>query len=395
MKILLAVTTRSVALLLSLPAAQSAQTPQIVWKTNAAVHAVAFSTDGSLVGAGGNDSLARVWRLSDRSLAQRVQVSFTTIHSLAIAPDNSSFVTGSDDNGIRRWDINTGRLLWSGGVSEGLIYSLVYSSDGRLLGVGRNAAYYVFEIDSLKGVFIEKEVRSPSVAFSSSGTWFAAAMNTEPIGYYPATGVVKVYRMADSAVQYALTDHSNAVYSVDFSPDGQLLLTTSLDGTARLWRVSDGSAVRVIEGGGGVFGKFSADGKSFFTCDGIGTVDFIPGSGTIKFWRTSDGALLASFNNLGAGPIAVNPAGKYFAYGKGDGSLVVAYIPLWIESITQSGGKITLHWQGGSGRYQVQARPHVDKGDWHNHGPVTTNTTFTHSAHSPLFYRVQSLPNPL
>jgi len=31
---------------------------------------------------------------------------------------------------------------------------------------------------------------------------------------------------------------------------------------------------------------------------------------------------------------------------------------------------------------------------WANVGPVTTNTTFTHTCASPLFYRVQSLPNP-
>ena len=43
---------------------------------------------------------------------------------------------------------------------------------------------------------------------------------------------------------------------------------------------------------------------------------------------------------------------------------------------------------------QVQARPHLDMGAWHNHGPPTTNTSFTHSARSHLFYRAQSLPNP-
>jgi len=43
--------------------------------------------------------------------------------------------------------------------------------------------------------------------------------------------------------------------------------------------------------------------------------------------------------------------GKYFAYGRGDGAVLLARVPLWIESITQAGGKITLRWQGGSGLY--------------------------------------------
>lgn len=43
---------------------------------------------------------------------------------------------------------------------------------------------------------------------------------------------------------------------------------------------------------------------------------------------------------------------------------------------------------------ECKPAPTRTKGDWHHHGPPTTNTTFTHSAHSHLFYPVQSLPIP-
>lgn len=382
----------SVCLALGAATAAAAPVPQVVWQTNAHVNAVAFSADGSLVAAGGSDSLASVWRANDGTLLQRVQVGGAKVFSLAIAPDNSSFVTGSGDGGTRLWDMNTGLRRWGSGAGGGRIYALSFCRDGRYFVKSAYDLIGVFDSTTGYGLRFDDGVTSVSGVFSPDDTLVAGAVLPQVSAEFPSSGVAKVYRTSDLAVLHVLTGHSNQVYSVDFSPDGQLLLTTSLDGTARLWRVSDGSLVRVIEGGGGVFGKFSADGKTFFTCDGIGTVDFIPGSGTLKFWRTSNGALLASFDNLGAGPIAVSPAGQYFAYGT-NGSLVVAYLPLWIESITHQAGEVTLRWQNGSGLYQVQARESLSTGAWQNLGAPTTNTVFTHTCLSPLFYRVQSLTN--
>ena len=317
-------------------------------------------------------------------------------HVLGLFPRWHTSSRGGDCNQTRLWDIASGQRLWGGGdCFLSIIYTLAFSPDGLRLAGGNTYGSTVGNAATGEGDVLSLERhKTVSTVFSPDGTKLARAVHINPEEYDPLMGYARILDASNYAVLHTLTGHSNHVYSVDFSPDGQLLLTTSLDGTARLWNVSDGSLVRVVEGGGGVFGKFSADGKTFFTCAGIGTVDFLYDTGTLKFWRTSDGALLARFDNLGAGPIAVSPAGKYFAYGTG-GALVVAYIPLWIETITRTNNEITLRWQGGSGLYQVQARPHLDKGAWHSHGPPTTNTTFTHTTRSHLFYRVQSLPNPL
>jgi len=69
-------------------------------------------------------------------------------------------------------------------------------------------------------------------------------------------------------------------------------------------------------------------------------------------------------------------------------------MPLWIEEIAPNGSEVTLRWQGGSGLYQLQARSDLNNGAWQNIGNATTNTVVTHSCLSPIFYRVQSLPNP-
>jgi hypothetical protein len=168
------------------------------------------------------------------------------------------------------------------------------------------------------------------------------------------------------------------------SPDGGLVASSGADQTIRLWRASDGQQVRVIPSINCHTLKFSADGKLLLTAN----------LGPINVWRVSTGQLICSYPSANALPLAVAPNGKYFAYGQFDGSVLLAYMPLWIEDITQSKGEVTLHWHGGSGLYQVQARAVLGVGDWQNLGPVTTNTVFTHTCLRPLFYRVESLPNP-
>ena len=209
--------------------------------------------------------------------------------------------------------------------------------------------------------------------------------------------------MSDGTVLHALTGHSvvgsdgdfevrNPVYSVDFSPDGVLLATSGADGTAQLWRVSDGQRVRILEGGGitfraspGSVAKFSADGRTLYTL----------GDGIIKFWRVADGRLLATFENTGATCLAVGPDGKHFAYGTSAGALALARVPLWIDQVEHAANQLIVRWQGGSGRYRIQRRNSLTRGAWHNFGPPTTATSLTNKiTRKPVFYRVQSLPNP-
>lgn len=68
------------------------------------------------------------------------------------------------------------------------------------------------------------------------------------------------------------------VYSVAFSPDGQLIAAASKDKTIRLWKVADGQLVYSLEGHSVV--TFSADGKVLASASG---------DETIKLWEVTTG----------------------------------------------------------------------------------------------------------
>jgi WD40 repeat protein len=387
--------TTVVLALYGLLTAQAAQPlPDILWMTNGpdahfgVVRSVAFSADSSRLASGASDSHGKVWSIPDGVLVRDVVHGQEEVMAVGLSPNGSLLATGSAEGATRMWQVSDGRRLWIGGPENEIVYSLSFSPDGNYLGIGRSDGINLRSPSTGGGFPFGEHEHSEvfCVAFSSDGALLASANDD---------GTASLWRVPQGTPVLDFTGHSffstnedehiiNPVRSVDFSPDGTLVASAGADQTIRLWRVSDGAQVRVIPSTNCTVVKFSADGKLLLTAN----------LGPINVWRVSTGQLLASYPAANALPLAVAPNGKYFAYGRFDGSVVLAWLPLWIESITQADGKCTLRWQGGSGLYRVQARSHLNKGDWHYLGPPTTNTTFTHSAQSHLYYRVVSLSNP-
>ena len=75
-----------------------------------------------------------------------------------------------------------------------------------------------------------------------------------------------------------LRGHSDAVYSIAFSPDGQTLASTGVDGIIKLWQVGTGQEICTLTGHSGVVYTvaFSPDGKTLVS----GSHDK-----TVKIWQ--------------------------------------------------------------------------------------------------------------
>jgi WD40 repeat protein len=100
-----------------------------------------------------------------------------------------------------------------------------------------------------------------------------------------------------------LTEPTQAVVGVAFSPDGGLVAGSGDDSVIRLWRASDGALVRTITGDMSHVYKiaFSPDGR-WLVSGGRGQsaiatawkqiagYRFSPNGDTVRLWRVSDGA---------------------------------------------------------------------------------------------------------
>jgi WD40 repeat protein len=122
-----------------------------------------------------------------------------------------------------------------------------------------------------------------------------------------------------------LEGHKELVYTVNFSPDGQRLLTGSFDKSLKLWNVADGKNEKTYAGPSGhndlvLTTAFSPDGRNFAS----GAKD-----NSIKLWDMPISGAFRDFAGVSAPALAeaVTPDGSKLAVGQQDG-----LIRIWTTS---------------------------------------------------------------
>ena len=153
-----------------------------------------------------------------------------------------------------------------------------------------------------------------------------------------------------------LEGHSNQVRSVDFSPDGQTLVTASEDNTVRLWSI-DGRELQRLSGQNQSFRsvRFSPDGKQ---------IAAISADNTVKLW-TVEGKELKTFPGQGdednfMADLCFSPNGQVIAAsgvnhtvklwridGQASKTLTGHKIQVWSLSCSPDGQTIVAADQGG------------------------------------------------
>jgi len=103
-------------------------------------------------------------------------------------------------------------------------------------------------------------------------------------------GSVKLWQVATGEAKLSLNRHQKSVLDAEFSPDGTQIVTASMDGTARLWDAASGKEQAVLK-------PTSANGQSdpivraFFSPDGQ-YVATLGQSGRVSLWAATWDMLL-------------------------------------------------------------------------------------------------------
>lgn len=226
------------------------------------------------------------------------------------------------------------RLAASLGLS---INSVAFSPDGQTLASGSMTERI---IESKEGVSEETihfwDVGSGKLVRTLRGHGFNAVYSVvfSPDGQMLASAsadrTVKLWDLSSGQAVATLQGHSGAVLSLAFSPDGQMLASGSADRTIRLWDVASAKTTRTLTGhDGDVNGvDFAPDGKTLASASA---------DASVKLWDVATGQVVQtlveqSYRGLSRGPstqavwsVAFRPGGRTLYSGSEEGH----HITVW------------------------------------------------------------------
>ncbi|HAN18515.1 MAG: hypothetical protein A2X13_08200 [Bacteroidetes bacterium GWC2_33_15] len=149
--------------------------------------------------------------------------------AIAVSPDSKYFISVSNDKTIRKWDLSTfeSTILIQ---NEAKINTIKISPDNKNITAGTQEGkiinWDIENISSPKIIYEEGKNAITSITYNHRGNWLVSG---------DSKGNVKIWDTKNYKLIDNLEGHRSRIYDLDFSPDDQLLASSSLDGTVRMW----------------------------------------------------------------------------------------------------------------------------------------------------------------
>jgi WD40 repeat protein/serine/threonine protein kinase len=204
----------------------SAEIPESLPLSRGDVTALAFDQGAKYLLSGVDGGSIILWNVERGQEVRRYEGHTDRVLDLAFSPDGEQFLSASDDKTMILWDVSSSDILQRFNSPTDTINAVAFSPDGRILAGGFGTFRYLIEGD-----------------YQDNNIHLWDSESGEEIRQ--------------------LVGHEGPVTALKFSPDGQTLISGSIDETVRQWEVDSGEQIRRFDGHtGGVFNvSFSPDGE--------------------------------------------------------------------------------------------------------------------------------------
>jgi WD40 repeat protein/uncharacterized protein YjbI with pentapeptide repeats/nucleoside phosphorylase len=299
------------------------------------IRSVAFSPNSKSVASGSDDHMVHLWSVTTGVLVHPLVGHTDAVNSIAFSPNGRQLATGSDDRDVLLWNSETGnRVRVLRGHTDG-VQCVAFSADGHFASGSYGGAVAVWNLRTETQLWGLKHHSDSvnSIAFSRDGKLLGSAGDDQQVQLWTLADLNSNVA-TESPLQSIMREMSprllaggRPVTSIAFSPDSQLLASSSDDNTVRLWDPDTGRLIKPLEGHKHPVRSiaFSGDGR-------------LLASGSykeVRLWRVDTGALVRAFDchSHWINSVAFSPDSELLATGSTDST-----IRLWRVSVALNGG---------------------------------------------------------
>ncbi len=264
------------------------------------VLSVAISRDGRMLAAGLSDGGVSLWRVYDGERITTLEGHTDQVRRLAFSPDGRTLASRANDGTARLWRLADGELLHTLVSGPTFNSALAFSPDGNWVataGDGSSISVWRASNGSLEASIEASGGRVLSLTFSPKSGALTSSHYEQIITWHPA---------AWKPVRTFLS-HSSSLVGFSYWPDGQTIATCEEQGTAKIWRASDGLPLRTI-----FTGAHCCVGASELSPDGrILAVGHDYG---VELWDPASGKRLRTIATRRIRSMAFSPDGQTLAW---------------------------------------------------------------------------------